>query len=173
MPAGDGRGLENFNRVTEQREVVGAGEAAYTGADNGDPLLALSRGRLNLARGIVAGAEVVAIGGVALESADGDGLVDFAATAAVFAGMRTDAAQDIGERIGGAGEQVGFFVPRDSDGLHISPTFGVNGTGVLAGNIFIEILPIRNGDGVAHGSPQWIALLLDPRSENPDLGHAA
>ena len=154
--AGDRRGLEDLDRVAQQSQVVRAGEAADARADNGDPLAALDRRRQLLARRIVPHAQVMAIGGVALQRADGDGLVDLAAPAVVFAGMRADAAQHIGEGIGRAGQQIRFLILRDPDGLHIAPAFGMNRTGGAAGNILVEILLVRDRDGIAHGFPALV-----------------
>jgi len=80
-----------------------ASKAAHARAHNGDALSALGRRRKLLACGVVPGAQIVAIGCVTLQCADGDWLVDLAAAAVVFAGMRADAAQDISERVRSAG----------------------------------------------------------------------
>ena len=87
-----------------------AGEAADARADNGDALAALDRRGSFLRAGSWPDAQVVAIGGVALQRADGDWLVDLAAPAVVFAGMRADAAQHIGEGIGRARQKIRFFI---------------------------------------------------------------
>ena len=89
---------------------MGAGEAADARADNGDALVAFRCGSELLSRGVVSGAEVVAIGGVALQRADRDRLVDLAATAIVFAWMRADTAQHVRERIGRASQEIRFFI---------------------------------------------------------------
>ena len=151
--AGDRSGLKDLNGVAKQGQIVRTGKAAHARADNGDLLVALWSWRQLLAGRIVPGAQVVAIGGVALQRTDGDGFVDFAAPAIVFARMRADAAEYISEWIGCAGKQVRFFILRDPDGLHIAPAFGVNGAGSAAGNILVEVFPVRDGDGVRHAFP--------------------
>ena len=111
------------------------------------------RRRQLLARRVVPGAQVVAIGGVALQRADGDGLVDLAAPAVIFARVRADPSQHIGKRIGRAGQQVRFFIPRDPDGLHIPPAFRVDRAGGAARNILVEVILVRDRDGIAHAFP--------------------
>ena len=113
----------------------------------------LAGGRQLLARRIVAHAQIVAIGGVALQRADGDRFVDLAAPAVVLAGMRADAAQHIGKWIRRAGQQIGFLILRDPDRLHIAPAFRMDRTGGAAGNILVEVLLVRDRDGIAHEFP--------------------
>jgi hypothetical protein len=146
-------GLEDFNRVAKQGQVMSASKAANTRADDGDLFIALGSRRQPLAGRVVSSAQVMAIGGVALQCADGDRFVDFAAPAIVFAGVRADTAQNVCERIGGAGQQVRFLILRDPDGLHVAPAFGMNRTSSAAGNILVEVFPVRNRDGVWHVLP--------------------
>ena len=141
---GDRRRLENFYRVPQQRQVVSAGQAAYPRAHNGDSLSALRRGRQVLARRVVSGAQVVPLGGVSLERADGDGLVDLAAPAGILARVRADPSQHVGERIGGAGQKVGLFIPGYPDGLDVPPAFRVDGAGGTARNVPVEVLLVRD-----------------------------
>src|ERR1019366_4267595 len=82
-----------------------------------------------------------------------DRLIDLSATAIVFTGMRADASQHIGEWIGCASEKIGFFILRNADGLHVAPTLRMNRIGGLARNILVEVLPVRNCDGIAHALP--------------------
>ena len=113
--ARDRRGLEDLHRVPQQRQVVRAGQAAHARSHNGDSLARASAPAAGLLRaGSCPVPEVVAVGGVALERADGDRLVDLAAPAGVLARVRADPAQHVGERIGSAGQQVGLFVPARS-----------------------------------------------------------
>src|SRR5271166_823951 len=96
-------------------------------------------------------AEVVALGGVSLERADGDGFVDLSAPAGILAGVRANPAQHVGERIRRPRQQVSLFVPRDSDSLHVPPAFGVDGAGGTARNVAVEILLVRDRYAIAHG----------------------
>jgi hypothetical protein len=95
----------------------------------------------------------MAIGGVAFQGADGNGFVDLATATVVFAGVRADAAQHVNEGIGRAGQEICFFILRDSNGLDISPALGVNRAGRTTGDIIVEILLVRDRDGIAHAFP--------------------
>src|ERR1035437_7971596 len=118
--------LKNFNRVTQQGQVMGACKATNAGAHNRNPLISLGSRRQLLAGRVVSGAQVVAIRCVALQCADGYRFVDLTAPTVVLAGMSTDAAQNVCERIRRAGQQVCFLVLSDPYGLPIAPAFGVN-----------------------------------------------
>src|SRR6266568_3383772 len=125
---------------------MGTGETAHACSHNGDARVALRiRGQL-LPRRIVPDAQVVAIGGIALQRADGDGFVNLAAPAVVLAGMRADSAQHIGKWIRRTGQEIRFFVLRYSDGLDISPALGMNRAGSTARNILVEVFPVRDRD---------------------------
>ena len=108
--AGNRGGLKDFNRVTEQGQIMRTSKAAHAGADNRNSLIAFGGWRQLLAGRIVPGAKVVAVGSVALQCADGNGFVDLATPAIVFTGVRADAAKNVGKWIGRAGQQVRFFV---------------------------------------------------------------
>jgi hypothetical protein len=69
---------------------VSAGEAANTRYHNCDFLSALRRRRQNLSGRVVPRAQVVSVGGVSFERADGDGLIDLAAAAGILAWVRAD-----------------------------------------------------------------------------------
>jgi len=129
---------------------MGAGKAADACTHNGNALIALWRRRQLLAGWIVSCTQIVAIGRVALQCADGDRFVDLAAPAVVLAGVCADAAKNVGEWIVRTRQQVCFLVLRDPDGLYIASTFGVNRAGSAARNILVEIFPIRDRDGVWH-----------------------
>ena len=129
-----------------------AGESANAGADDRDALVALGHRRQGLARRIVSHAEVVAVRRVALQRTNGDGFINLAAAAIVFARMRADPSQHIRKRIGRTRNHVRLFIARDPNCLNVSSALGVNGTGALARDILVEILAVRNSDGVAHAS---------------------
>ena len=151
--AWDRCGLEYFDGVAQESQIVRTGETAHARPHNGDALVALrSWGQLLSCR-IVTRAQVVPIGGVALQRADSDGLVDLAATAGVFAGMRADSSQHVCERIGRASQKIRFLIFGYPDGLHIASTFCVDRAGGTTRNILVEILLVRDGDGIAHSIP--------------------
>ena len=102
--------LEDLNGIAEQSKVVSAGQAAHSRSYHRNALAALRRLGQLLSRRIVPGAEVMAIGGVALERADGDGLIDLAAPAVIFARVRANPSQHISKWIRRAGQQVSFLV---------------------------------------------------------------
>src|SRR5579863_3936252 len=67
----NGSRFEDLDGVTEQRQIVRAGQAANTGADNCHTLGAFLRRWQSLSLRIMAHAEIMAIGREALQRADG------------------------------------------------------------------------------------------------------
>jgi hypothetical protein len=65
--------------------------------------------------------------------------------------MRADAAENISEWIRRTGQKIGFLILRDPDGLNVAAALRMNRTGGAAGNILVEILLVRDRDGIRHG----------------------
>jgi len=84
------------------------------------------------------------IGDKTFESADGDRLVDVAATAGGLARRATNSAADGRQRIGAAGDQVGGFKVAPRDGPHISTSIRVYRTGVLAVDLALPVIIVGN-----------------------------
>ena len=164
-PAGNRRRFEDLDRVAQQRQVVRACQTADAGSHDGHALFASQGVGQALVRGIMPHPEVVPVGDVPLERADRDWLVDPAAAAGILARMGANAAQHIGEGIGGAGQEIGFLVPLQPHGLHVSAALGVDRTRRTARNVAVEIIPVRNDDAIAHDTlrywPAWLAFSFE------------
>jgi hypothetical protein len=149
-PAGLRRGVEDRDRVSKQRQIVGGGEAGRAGADDRH-MAAAASGRRRQRRAPMPGqGQVGAVpiafgqGGVVqpllglgtrrldsvllahepLERADGNGRVHGSPAAGVFTGRGADPATDRGQRIGGARHEVRLFVPSLGDQLDVAPGVG-------------------------------------------------
>ena len=110
--AGERLRLEDGHAIAEAAQLVGGREPGGPGADDRDPLGALDGRRRPGERRLLRELEV---GGVALEPADRDRLVDLAAAARGLAGVRADPAADAGERVALAheGERLAVAPLRD------------------------------------------------------------
>jgi hypothetical protein len=93
----------------------------------------------------------VTLGDVALQRADGDGGVDDPAPAGILAGRGTDSAADRGERVRGAGREVGLLVTAFGDQLNVATGVGAHGAAGLALDLRFPVFEIGEPDFERHG----------------------
>ena len=168
--AGHLLGLVDVHLMAQLGQVVGAGEAGGTRADDGH---ALARG---LERDFVGHLERAAEGDIAheaLDGADGQRFVHLGAAAVPLAGMRADAAAHRGEGVLLPDEAVGVHQPPRGHEVHVAGHVHRGGAGVAAGRdvevgaharvavavvdvgfVLVAEVPEGGEDGVGRGLPQ-------------------
>ena len=88
-----------------------------------------------------------ALGDVALQGTDGDGCVDRAAAAGVFAGRGADPAADRSEWIRGAGDEVGLLLATLGDELHVAAGVGGHRAARLALDLCLPVFEVGKPGG--------------------------
>ena len=137
--AGDRVLLEDHDFVADRQQVVRDRERRRARADAGDALAVLSRGRLRQPRRDV----VAQVRGDPLEPANRDRLVlDAPAPAGGFARPVADTAEDAGEDIGFAVDDVGVGIASLRDQPDVLGNIGVRGTRPLAVHHLVVIVRI-------------------------------